>query len=136
MRFRYLKDRLFLFCLVTYFVNRWFIKPHVHGGFFHTSFNDCICIPFWVPIMLSAMRRLRLRTHDQPPTFAEIGIPVAMWSYVFKVWLPYAHWLSRRPAADPTDILCFAAGGLFAILFWDRWYGSASGRTMAQADSQ
>lgn len=124
MPFRYLRDPLFLACFIGYFVNRWLIRPHVHGGFFHNYFNDCICVPFWVPIMLWGMRRLGLRKHDDTPSWIEIAVPVALWSYVFKVYLPFVTWLPRAPAADPADIRAFAAGGLCALLFWNWWYGA------------
>jgi len=122
-RFRYLRDPLFLACLIGYFVNRLLIRPHVHGGFFHNSFNDLICIPFWIPIMLWAMRRLRLRRHDEPPTWIEIVLPVAIWSFVFEVWLPRASWLPKPTVGDPADILAYASGALVSMVFWDWWYG-------------
>ena len=51
MRFLYLY-RLFLFCVLSYFVNRWVFKAYWTSGFVHEHLNDLICIPFWVPIML------------------------------------------------------------------------------------
>ena len=55
MRYGYLKDPLFLFCLLLYGVNRWILKPYVPNGFSQNFLNDLICIPFWVPIMLLLM---------------------------------------------------------------------------------
>ncbi len=88
MPFRYLRDPLFLACFIGYFLNRFVIKHLTHGGFFHDSFNDLICIPFWVPIMLWGMRRTKLRPDDAPPRGEEILIPLLMWSYVFEIYLP------------------------------------------------
>ena len=62
MRFRYLRDPLFLACVVVYFVNRFVLKAVWEAGFVHTHLNDLICVPFWVPIMLWVERRsLKLR---------------------------------------------------------------------------
>jgi hypothetical protein len=116
--FRYLRDPLFLFCLAAYFVNRYAIKPHVHGGFAHTSLNDLICMPFWIPIMLFGMRRLRLRSHDAPPTLAEILIPLFCWSYLFEIRLPQMHLGRVHATGDPSDVLCYTIGALIASLFW------------------
>ena len=129
MRFRYLRDPLFLFCLISYFVNRWLIRPHVHGGFFHTSFNDVICIPFWAPIMVWLMRRTRLRSHDLPPTWIEIVLPVTVWSFVFEVWLPHVTWFKRPMVGDPMDILAYASGALVSMVWWDWWYGRKASET-------
>ena len=61
MPFKYLRDPLFVACVVAYLVNRFAIKPAVVGGFFHDHLNDLICIPVWVPVMLWGMRRAGLR---------------------------------------------------------------------------
>ena len=47
MRFLYLRDPLFLFCVTTYFVNRFILKSIWKTGFVHESLNDLTCIPFW-----------------------------------------------------------------------------------------
>ncbi len=132
MPFRYLRDPLFLFCVVLYFVNRLVLKPHLHGGivsdFLHDSLNDMICIPFWVPIMVWLMRKTRLRTNDEPPHGAEILIPLLLWSWFFELVLP--HWSAFRHLAicDPSDIECYTVGALLAALFWQGWYRQNSAR--------
>src|SRR5690242_306095 len=92
MLFRYLRDPLFLFCVVLYFVNRLLLKPFLHdgfvGAFLHDSLNDVICIPFWVPIMVWMMRKVKLRTSDAVPQGAEILIPLLLWSWFFELILP------------------------------------------------
>lgn len=123
MPFRYLRDPLFLICLVLYGLNRWLLKPLLPHGFFHTSLNDVLCIPFWVPIMLWAMRRVGLRTDDAPPRSYEILIPLLLWSYVFELILPFYGPFQRLAFCDPQDIVCYAGGALLAALFWRRWYG-------------
>lgn len=89
MRFRYLKDPLFVFCLVVYFANRWLCKPYTQNQFSISYLNDLICIPFWVPIMLFIMRRIGLRTHDRCPSASEILVPLLLWSVVFEIALPF-----------------------------------------------
>jgi hypothetical protein len=122
MRFRYLADPLFLVCFAGYFVNRWFIKPHVTGGFWHDHLNDLICIPFWVPPMLWLMRRLHCRQDDAPPRGHEILIPLLLWSLWFEVLAPMADLFHGLDRADPKDVLWYTVGALAAALFWRLWY--------------
>jgi hypothetical protein len=74
--------------VAAYFINRFGVKPFVHGVFAHTSLNDLLCVPFWVPIMVFAMCKFGLRKHDGAPTLAEIVIPLLMWSYFFEIAPP------------------------------------------------
>ena len=76
-RYGYLRDPLFVACLIAYLVNRFWIREVVPPGFWHSYFNDLICIPFWVPLMVTGMRMTGLRKHDDPPRPAEILAPVA-----------------------------------------------------------
>ncbi|RYG69304.1 hypothetical protein EON80_10040 [bacterium] len=127
MAFKYLRDPLFLLCLSLYFVNRWILKPLFPGGFFHNSLNDLICIPFWVPIQLWAMRQTRLRDNDDPPQCYEILIPVVVWSVVFEMVVPKTATFQRLSHADPADILAYVAGAVLASLWWRGWYDRSNG---------
>ena len=80
--FRYLKDPLFLVCLVAYVVNRWVVKPYAPNVVSRSYLNDAICIPFLVPVMLFGMRRAGLRGHDGPPTWYELVVLLVVWSVV------------------------------------------------------
>lgn len=126
MRFRYLRDPLFLGCLALYFLNRWLLKPYAPLSFFRDHLNDLICIPFWVPIMLWGMRRLGLRANDRPPQWHEILVPLLLWSYLFEVLLPGLGPFRHRAIADPGDVLAYTTGALLAAILWRRYYGSAS----------
>jgi hypothetical protein len=123
MRFRYLRDPLFLTCLALYFVNRLLLKPLLPWTFLHSYLNDVICIPFWVPIMLYLMRRSRLRDGDDPPRSYEILIPLMLWSVVFEVWLPQTETFGRLVTSDYLDVLSYTAGAMLAAVFWKRYYG-------------
>src|SRR5579883_1666349 len=123
MRFRYLRDPLFLVCVATYFVNRFVLKAVWKGGFVHDHLNDLICIPFWVPLMLFGQRCLRLRDTDAPPRPAEIVIPLIVWSWAFEIVLPAAGWFGKWCVADYLDIFWYTVGALFASLWWRWWYG-------------
>ncbi len=121
--FRYLTDPLFLAVLVLYFVNRLVFKRMISGGFIHNHLNDLLCIPFWVPIMLWIMRRLRMRWHDRPPMLAEVVIPLTIWSAMFEIFLPRINMPGEQPfVADPADVLWYAVGALLAVVFWHYWY--------------
>ncbi len=124
MRFLYLRDPLFLLCVVTYFVNRLVLKSIWDTGFVHEHLNDLICIPFWVPIMLSAQRRAGLRRTDDIPQPGEIIIPLVVWSWVFEIILPATALFGDRCVADYLDILWYSAGALIAAVFWNWWYRS------------
>jgi hypothetical protein len=131
MPFRYLRDPLFLFCLVLYFVNRLVLKPLTPNWFLHGYLNDVICIPFWVPIMLWFMRKAGMRADDAPPRGYEVLIPILLWSFVFEVWLPRAANFGRWAVSDPADILCYILGAQAALLFW-QWCYSRPSRTSAR----
>jgi hypothetical protein len=116
--FRYLRDPLFVLSVALYIVNRWILKSIWTDGFVHDHLNDLICIPFWVPIMLWAARRLGLRAHDGGPSAAEIVVPLLLWSVVFEVWLPHTESLRGRTVGDPADVLWYAVGALAAGGWW------------------
>ena len=122
MRFRYLKDPLFLFCLILYFVNRLIIKRYLPNGFSRDYLNDVICIPFWIPIMLFFMRKVHLRRTDEPPTGSEILIPLIMWSWVFEAWLPFVPFFKHLATSDYHDIVSYTVGALLAAIFWKICY--------------
>lgn len=120
--FRYLRDPLFLACLVVYFVNRWLFKHYLPNTFSQSYLNDVICIPFWLPIMLFTMRKIGLRRNDRPPAAHEILIPLLIWSYVFECVAPYTKTFRGLAFGDPVDILCYTTGALTAAVFWWFWY--------------
>lgn len=126
MRFLYLRDPLFLPCFAAYWLNRFGLKKLSDGGFFHEHFNDLLCIPFWVPIMLTAQRAVGLRATDEKPAASEVIIPLLLWSWVFEILLPQTQWLGEWCWADHVDIVYYAAGALAAALFWRWWYGAGS----------
>lgn len=134
MRFRYLKDPLFLFCLVLYFVNRWVLKPYFPNEFSRCYLNDVICLPFWVPIMLFLMRKIGLRRVDTPPTGGELIIPLLLWSGVFELILPRLDFFRPLATSDYRDILCYTVGAALAAIAWRLDYGEA-GEPQCPAES-
>lgn len=127
-RFRYLFDPLFVACLLIYALNRWICKPYLPNAFSQSYLNDVICIPFWVPIMLFAMRKVRLRSDDSPPASYEVLIPLLVWSFVFESVAPYTDSFRGLAFGDPLDILCYSSGALAAAVFWRSWYGTGARR--------
>jgi hypothetical protein len=129
--FRYLRDPLFLACVALYFANRLAIKPLVPDGFVHEHFNDLICIPFWVPIMLRMQKAVGLRPVDAVPAASEVFIPLVAWSLVFEFWLPSTATFARYSTGDYRDIVWYAVGAMLAACWWTWWYGESSGETTA-----
>jgi len=117
-RFGYVFDPIFLISCALYAANRWLIKPHCQIAFFHNWFNDVLLIPCALPPLLLAHRMLRLRTHDQPPTFAEVAAHVIGWSILFEVIGP---WIMPT-TGDPWDAVAYACGGTAAFLCWRACY--------------
>ena len=126
MHFRYLRDPLFLTCVLGYFVNRLVLKRIWADGFVHEHINDLICLPFWVPVMLWAERRVGLRRHDGPPEAVELIVPLVVWSWVFEIVLPRTELFGRYCVADHRDVLYYAAGAFGAAVFWRYWYGGGT----------
>jgi hypothetical protein len=133
MRFHYLRDPLFLFCVATYFINRLVLKRVWTEGFVHEHLNDVICIPFWVPIMLFIQKWVGLRTFDGPPRAGEIIIPLVIWSWVFEIILPEMEVFGDACVADYLDVLSYACGALIAAIFWRFWYGRLPPRSSSAA---
>jgi hypothetical protein len=126
VRFLYLRDPLFLACLLLYFVNRWILKAIWSGGFVHDHLNDLICIPFWVPIMLWGMRRLGLRESNGPPLASEILLPLFVWSWIFEFALPRSGLAGDRASSDYRDIVYYSLGAALSAIFWSWWYRATS----------
>ena len=122
MKYRYLRDPLFLLCIAVYFLNRWILKPCLPNVFSQCYLNDLICIPFWVPIMVFVMRKLGLRDNDFPPTASEIVIPLILWSAIFEIWLPHFGPFRGLAIADHVDIFFYTSGALLAAAFWSIWH--------------
>jgi hypothetical protein len=112
-----LRDPLFLGCWALYVMNRFLIKPHVSGGFFHNWFNDLLLIPCALPILLAVHRALGLRKHDGPPTRVEVFSHLAGWAVLCEV---IGSRLLHRGTGDPLDVLAYAIGALAATLWWHR----------------
>jgi hypothetical protein len=112
-----LRDPLFLGCCALYAMNRFLIKPHLAGGFFHYWFNDLLLIPCALPILLAVHRALGLREHDGPPTAAEIFSHLAGWAILVEV---IGNRLLHRGTGDPLDVLAYVVGAFGATFWWHR----------------
>ena len=103
-------------------------KPLTGGGFLHEHFNDMICVPFWLPILLWLSKKAGLRKTDAPPLLIEVLVPTAGWSVIFEIWLPM---LSPRFIGDPWDMTWYLLGGMGAYYFWCALYPPATLREAA-----
>lgn len=113
----------FLAGCAAYAANRWLIKPKVDNSFMQHHFNDLWMIPCALPPLLWLYRRLGLRSHDDPPTLAEIGVHFAFWS-VFCEWLGPV--FISHSTGDAWDVLAYTIGAIFAGLWWHRHSLSSS----------
>lgn len=134
MKFRYLRDPLFLCCAALYFTNRWILKPNFSWFFLHSYLNDVICIPFLVPPMLLVARWLRLRPDDSPPKTHEIYVPMIVWAVLYEIVLPNSTW-RRLTHSDPYDVMAYVAGAIVASLIWDVTYRD-SARSQSRWDER
>lgn len=122
MRFRYLRDPVFLICGAAYCLNRLVLKHLWSLGFFHDHLNDLICIPFLVPPMLYAQRKAGWRTHDEPPRAFEMLFPLLLWSCLFEVVLPITAPWGALTVPDYTDVVWYAVGSFAAGIVWRGFY--------------
>ena len=123
MPFAYLKDPLFLLCFSAYWAHRWFAAHGMSTEMLRGHLNDVICIPFFVPIILSIHKMFGLRRHDGPPDAVEIVIPLLIWSALFEVVIPAKLEWKIPTIADPYDVLSYCLGAVVAVAFW-KWYYS------------
>jgi hypothetical protein len=116
-QFGYARDRLFLLACSLYALNRWVLKPRFHSRFLHDHFNDLLLISCALPLLLLFQRWLRLRTHDQLPTWGEIALYVVVWSILFEGIGPH---IMPWTVGDPWDAVSYALGGILSGLWWHR----------------
>ena len=127
-KFNYLKDPLFLVTVALYILSRYIVRPLTTGkiDFFNSYFNDLICIPFCLPIVLFLTRKVRLRNHDEPPDIYELCFYLLLWSLFFEYIAPmYGRYLNH-PVADPWDVVCYIVGGVIAGIYWNYEIGKSS----------
>lgn len=120
MRYGYLRDPVFVSAFLLYWLNRLAIKPFTDVGFVHNHFNDFLCIPLFVPVVVFVARSCALRTHDRPPEVLEIFLPLLVWSIMFELVLPASPFWSQWAVGDPIDILWYSIGAFVASLCWTR----------------
>jgi hypothetical protein len=116
-RFRYFTDPLCLLACGLYLLNRCWLRAHVGGPFLRGYFNDLLVIPAALPFVLWLHARLGWREFTAAPTAGETLSHVAVWSFICEVLGPH---LNRHAVGDPLDVLCYATGGVFAWLWWQR----------------
>jgi hypothetical protein len=116
--FRYLADPVCIFSLALYALNRHVLKPHHIGGWFtHGYFNDVLCLPLFVPVILYAQHLVGVRKHFGYPRFWEIALNWAVFTIVFQLIIP-KYPKTFIAAGDPYDILAYFAGGAIAGIYW------------------
>ena len=111
-RFRYAADPLCIAATALYVLQRWvFCHPALRGWF-----SDVLFLPAAVPVFLWMERKLGLRTHDRIPSLTEVVGLFLVWSLAAEGIAPR---LFQYCTADPMDIVAYAAGGLFALAWWN-----------------
>jgi hypothetical protein len=126
--FRYIRDPLFLCACALYALNRLVLKPHLHSPFLRGHFNDLLLIPCAMPPLLLVQRQLRLRPHDEMPTFSEIVFCLVTWSLLFE-------WIGPRiisgTTADLFDAVAYFIGAIIAFVWWKRSTSSSPAESTA-----
>ena len=112
-----MRDPLFLECCTLYAVNRWAVKPHFHGVFIHSWFNDALLIPCALPLLLRVHAWLGWREQDAMPGAWEIIAHLAGWSVMFEVIGPR---LMRHATGDVLDVVAYTSGAAAAYVWWHR----------------
>lgn len=125
-------DPFWLVCCALYAVNRWGVKPHFPGSFFHCWMDDLLLIPCALPLMLQMHRSLGLRAHGGPPSGVEILAHLAGWSVLFEFAGPRYLGLGT---ADPLDVVVYAAGAVLAAVYWRHRAPVGSGAVPAVASA-
>ncbi|RYG57576.1 hypothetical protein EON80_28135 [bacterium] len=115
-----LRDALWLGSVALFVLNKLWIKPHFSGAFWHSSLNDVLCLPVWMPIMVWIFARVRLRDGAPPRPF-EILVCWLFWSFVFEVVIPSTTALGGFSAGDPLDVLAYGSGGVLGLMWWEHW---------------
>jgi hypothetical protein len=115
--FRYALDPICLLACALYTLNRWLIGPACSWPFLHEYFDDLLLIPAALPIILGMRRWWGLRSHDRPPTAAEILGHLAVWSFIAELVGPFFFpWV----VGDFVDIEAYALGAILAGMWWNR----------------
>ena len=121
MNYRPWRDPLWIGCLALYLLNRFYLKAHIDSAFLRNSLNDCLCVPFWAPVMVWGMKHVGWREEDRPPDRLEVVVLIFVFSLLFEVWLPQVGLLKRIMHADAFDVMAYVVGGFVASLFWEAW---------------
>jgi hypothetical protein len=118
-RFLYAADPLCLIAAGLYLINRFWAKQHlgVAHSFLRNHLDDCLFIPAALPLLLWLFRRLRLRVTGEPPALHEVIQWIVLWSVMFEWLFPR---ILHKGTADWYDVLCYAGGGVVALVFWHR----------------
>lgn len=116
-RFRYGRDSLCLGALSLYALNRWVLKALMVSSFLSGQFNDVLLIPAALPLVLWVQRGLRIRKHDRPPAWSEIGLHFLVWSVVCEGIGP---WWFHHGTSDPWDVIAYAMGAGAAGFWWNQ----------------
>ena len=115
--FRYALDPICLSACALYILNRWLIGPACSWPFLHRYFDDLLLIPAALPIILGVQRWWGLRSHNFPPTAAEITGHLIVWSLIAELIGPsFFPWV----VGDPADVGAYAVGAILAGTLWNR----------------
>ena len=112
------RDALWLASVALFALNKWWIKPHFDGWFWHSSLNDVLCLPVWMPVCVWIFAKFKLRDSAAPRPL-EIAVCLLFWSLVFEVWLPQTELFGHFAPGDPFDVLAYAVGGMLGWAWWN-----------------
>ena len=107
----------FAFC--AYGANRLLEDGGMSPPGFRSYLNDVICIPFWIPMMLSARPQVGTPVaRPSPQPFTRSSFLCCFGPPFSKSYLPTTQAWAGLAVPDPNDVLCYAAGAFIASQFW------------------
>ena len=118
MKFKYLLDPIFLGSLFLYIFSKFIMldNSNIVYNFWNYYLSDILLVPVALPILLFALRLIRIRKNDLAPNFLEILIPLIVWSITFEIVAPL---FVSSATGDFFDILAYTGGGLISWYLWN-----------------
>ena len=105
-----IQKKIFTTILIAFVLNQTIERMGLYLPFFHSYFDDLLCFPIVLTIVVLAHRNLRLNSKDYVLPISHIVLAVLLFSLIFEIVLPRLH---TRFTHDARDILAYTIGAFF-----------------------